>query len=1068
MLALAFSLLVFVYWTVLGRAVISVAYPRVGVLRGWLLSPALGLSIVVLAVMVLNQAGIPIRHFASLTSLLLGVSAVGLLVWRRPVLPSRRIAPFAIAILFAWLWTGWPAFETGFKWISYANDDMANYCLAAQRFMDNGFYAVPTKAELAGRDYASYYYFMHVADMMRFGAEHVVAWTASIGRIKATEAFMPAILALGLVQISAAGALVLHRGRLRRVALLTVWLMAVSPLFMLGTLYQLIAQVGGVALLLTIVALLLRTWGTPSRPTLVRYSVLPAINAAALCVFYPEVTPFAVLTFGGYGFVWVLRFRRFPATLATVATYTLLGVLLLLRHNIISYVSILIVQSGGALNAANLLLSLFPYFMIPTGFSNLFGWMPLAHDFPEPVISLSIVAGMLLVAAILLRAVRDAWRLTPAAFLLLAEFALAMRLFLAANDFGLYKLAMWLQPLLLAGFAGLVLALTRNRARHAFAIIALYAITAAPTAFYYTDASRGLKAGGLTELRLASKLGLHPDLPTDRNAQITSTIENVVAAKFAATETRGHPVVFAARDYFFPTTRWDYDHPGWALKFQPHFDEMAQAEPLIAWRNHTLIANAVLWHTQFSQPILDAPTEFYLSVDGRLSLFNKFDLPANRLNDHGIFVTEPASTVHNRLLFVHSGLGNHYYLGDRRKISFFQQEDDLFAPGRTFNGIGRFMLLRIENPSPKVYVRISATRTLVTGRTAWKPGAKVRGETDFPLGVKGNGAFNLFIGPVTPVEFKGAHYLAIDFAEMPAQLTDYRPGLKSLYNRAVRLDYRQLVGWARDISAISEEEYASLHRPDAVTTFPRDLAQADTLEYSGAYEDGWLSPDATFVLRGTTRGELLRIRGAVPRIDGTSLGNGTLRITINGETPIVVPAAPGDFDWLVPIEKRDPATRVELAFSASAPLPGRDQRPAAAKLRSIGIAEAVLPHTSDYTAPGTERLAAAGIDSDGWMSRDASVLLPASERAMDVAVQFEYPGWAQEQHGGVRGRVGDIAVSVPLIPGQRPTMNLRLAPSATPRALELDAPAEFVLPAPDSRRRSLRVLSVRLTEVPPA
>ncbi|HVX57712.1 MAG TPA: hypothetical protein VHA37_08335, partial [Candidatus Saccharimonadales bacterium] len=475
MLALAFSFYVFLYWVLLGRAVISLVYSRIGVLRGWLLAPGIGLSVLLLGLMVFNQAGVPIKAFAMPLTMILGVVALGVVGWKRPLAPTRKLLPYFAAVALSCLWTGWPALETGWNWISYANDDMANYCLAAQRFMDHGFYAVPTRAELAGRDYASYYFFMHVADMMRFGAEHLVAWGASVGRVQATQAFMPLIIALGLAQIFSAGALALHIGRWRRHALLTVWVLAISPLFMLGTLYQLIAQVGGIALLLTCIALLLRPWTTVHRRVLMRYAVLPAITSAALCIFYPEVTPFVVLTFGGFAALWTVRHRTMPQGLIIVGIYTLLGVVILLRHNLISYVSILIVQSGGALNAANLLLSLFPYFMIPTGFSNLFGWMPISHDFPEPVVSASIVVGMLVMAVILIRSIRQAWRLSPIALLLLLQFALAVRLFIAANDFGLYKLAMWMQPALAAGVASLLLWLLRQRMAAVIAVLTVYA-----------------------------------------------------------------------------------------------------------------------------------------------------------------------------------------------------------------------------------------------------------------------------------------------------------------------------------------------------------------------------------------------------------------------------------------------------------------------------------------------------------------------------------------------------------------------------------------------------------------
>ena len=1065
MLALAFTYFVFVYWAVVGRAVLALVYPRLGVLRAWLLAPALGLAVVLLGLMAFNQAGLPIARFTMPMTVGLGVSALAILAWRRPVTPGGKLAPFVLASVFALFWAGWPALEVGFNWISYANDDMANYCLAAQRFADYGFYHVPNMAELAGRDYSSYYFFMHVADMMRFGAEHIVAWSACVAHVKATQGFMPIILALGLVQISSAGALVLHAGRWRRHALVTVWVLAASPLFMLGTLYQLIAQVGGVALLLATIALLLRTRVTVRRRELIRFAVLPSIAAAALCIFYPEVTPFAGLTFGAFAAIWALRHRAFPGALIAIAAYTLVGAILILRHNLISYVSILVVQFNGAMDASNLLLSLFPYFMLPTGFSNLFGWMPIAHDFPEPVISLSIAGGMLLMLLILLRTVRDAWRLTPAALLLLIQFAFAVRLFNGANDFGLYKLAMWMQPVLAAGLASWLIWLSRRRHAIALACVAAYALTAAPTALYYTDASRGLNAGGLTELRLASKLGLHAARPADKNAQLTSTIENVVAAKFAATELRGQSLALVSRDFFWPTTRTDFGDPTWPVLLHPYFRDMYQAVPLITLRNRDLITTGNLWRTTFTQPVVGRPTDDYVSLDPRLSLFNKFHLTGEPPAHDGVFVIEPASKVHNRLLFVHSALGNHYYLGDRRRISFFQQEQDLFAPGHDFNGIGRFMLLRVENPSPKIYLRIAATRTLVTGHTAWNPAAIVHGAEDLPLGAIGNGAFNVFVGPLVPEEFEGAHYVAIDFAEFPRQLLDYRPGLKRLYHQKVPLDYRRLIGWARDVSALTEEEFNALQRPRTVSNFPQDLALARTLEFAGAYEDGWVSPSVRFVLDGSRPGELLRLRGVVPAIAGSPLGTGRVRVKINDTDICEVGAPTGTFDWVLPIAKPAHTTKVELQFSASTPLPGRDQRLSSAKLEFVGLVESASTLNSDYTQDRNPRLVAPGVDQDGWMTRTASVVVPPSDRAMNMTLHFEYPDWGAGAAGGtLTARLDGSALAghATLIPGQRPTLHLVLPASAEPRTVHLEAPAEFPLPAPDNRRRAIRLLDVRL------
>jgi hypothetical protein len=1059
--ALAFPVALVLFWTLIGRALFAVFCPRFGVLRSWLLAPGLGMAALLLTIMPLNQLGLPIRSFARL--LALGWLTVAVYVlWRwRPLLPVRGLAPFAAAVLFSLLWTGWPGLQSGFNWISYGNDDMANYCLSAERFADRGFYDAPTMAELSGRDYSSYFFFMYVPDMMRFGAEHILAWATTTAGMKATQAFMPTILALALTQLCAAAGLVLQSGRRRRHALVTAWLLAVSPLFMLGTLYQLIAQVGGVALLLVTVALLTRSWDGVRRRDLIRYSVLPSIAGAALCIFYPETTPFAILTYVAYTGLALVRRRLSPAVATAITAYVLVGVILLLRHNLISYISTLVMQFSSSMHAANLLLSLFPYFLLPTGFSNLFGWMPIARDFPEPVVTLSIAAGIALAAVLLVWALRDAWRLTVASILLIVQGLLAVQLYRAGNDFGLYKLAMFMQPALAAALAGLALSAIRRPRRVAIAV-AVFGLATAPSALHYTRASQGLQSGGMTELRFGSQLGMRITPPDDPDAQITSGIENVVAAKFAVAELRGRQVALASRDYFFPNTRIDFRDPPLPVLFHPHFERMAVALPIMRQRNAELITTSMLWRTEFSQPVLTRGTDYYLFLANELSLFNKFGRPARAPEQ--VFVLEPAAAVRNRLMFVHSGRGNHYYLGDRRRISFFQQETDLFAPDRDFHGLGRFMLLRIERPTDELYLRMAATRTLHPNRSAWKPEAVVHGATDLPLGAIGSGAFNLFVGPIRPYVFEGAHYIAIDLAEVAQPIMDRRAGLKALYNRYVPLDYRRLVGWARDISVLSPDEYRQLRRPLHVTSFPRDLATAETLEFSGAYEDGWLSPQSRFVLGPTPAEGCLRIRGFIPELPGSPLGSGSLLLTVGGQRH-ELPAATGSFDWLIPVPHANAgATEIRIEFTATAKLPGGDDRPAGGKLDLLEILPALPSHTFHYGIPGTPRLAATGIDQDGWMAGNSTIELPPAPAPVSLLIRLEHAPVATAAGKTVRVQLDGTAAPSEhvLTPGHNTVLRLQLPASALPRTLRFDAGAVYPLPAPDTRHRACRLVELQL------
>src|ERR1019366_2845126 len=248
MIALLLVAVLYAYLSVIGQAVVSLFRPRLGVLWSWFAAPTLGLSLLIVIITRLNVWGIPVRTAGPWTTLALLAGAAAVLAWRRPLLPLRKLIPF--------LGIGAGSLRYGFNWISYANDDMANYVLAAERFLEHGYYAIPLQTELQGRDYTQHYWFMHALQQIRPGSEMTIAWIASLTGRRAHEVFMPAILLLSLMQLFAMGTIAIWRGRYRRIALVAFFLFATSPLFGLGTLYQLIAQVGGIALLLVIASVL--------------------------------------------------------------------------------------------------------------------------------------------------------------------------------------------------------------------------------------------------------------------------------------------------------------------------------------------------------------------------------------------------------------------------------------------------------------------------------------------------------------------------------------------------------------------------------------------------------------------------------------------------------------------------------------------------------------------------------------------------------------------------------------------------------------------------------------------
>ena len=204
----------FVFFTVVGQALLSGLKVRFGVLWSWFLAPTMGMSVTMLLATEGSKLGHPIRSVGPWVAIGLAVASVAVLLWRRPKLPCRQLRPFAILLVLYLVYAGWPMFKFGFKWISYGNDDMANYTLGAERFLNNSYYFLPEQTELEGRDYSQHFWFMHALQQIRPGSEMMLAWTCSITGLNPHQVFMPVIFTFTLLQLASIGALVLYWGKI--------------------------------------------------------------------------------------------------------------------------------------------------------------------------------------------------------------------------------------------------------------------------------------------------------------------------------------------------------------------------------------------------------------------------------------------------------------------------------------------------------------------------------------------------------------------------------------------------------------------------------------------------------------------------------------------------------------------------------------------------------------------------------------------------------------------------------------------------------------------------------------
>ncbi len=1007
MAPLGLALLLFCLFTLFGKALQELVRFRSPVLRSWLIAPTVGFALIEILVCFLNQVGnLPVKAFASwvLLALLFGSAAV--LWWRKPVFPSRQLAPYGVALAFSLLYTGWPALVLGFNWLSYVTNDMTYFSAGAVRMMEHPFFTPPTLQDLVGTDYTQNSWRVNVASQVRYGGEMLVAWSAGAAGLNPLQILMPLMLALQLTQMCAAGALVLARPRLRCLALLTVIVVGLSPLCALGICNVSLPQSGGIPAMLVLTLLLTIEplgWRQAWPYCLVLSTVL-----AGLFLHYPEVIAFAVLSAIVFWCSRGIRERRIPRIPLGYLAASLLLVCVMIRGAVLTgIINTLGNVQNAALTGVIPTRSIFPHFLMPSGLPTLFGFLPLAQYPPEPVLSGTILIGLVLFVVVWVQAGIAIWRGHLYGCMLGLFLVVGLVFFFGANDYGLYKLAIFCQPVLAACITFLLMR-TLKRWWRVAPILVLVLTAFSHTS--YTATSAGLKVGGgLIEVPQVSIFGLIFKVP---RVTAISDIYNMAAHGVATIVFRGSNVLYpsVARGGFVPES--DEELPARLFRkragngatrdfvkdkartnqtpapIQPvAFSLQAPVARLVAAEQRqrdvsnaervslreriksllVLIATAAsypfrqfvilndklgaevkremhrphsLWGSNFpgySPQLLNAvgePTHL-LTIKGE-GLFNVASRHKT-FADYGMFRLVPYRDVRNWLMFIPSSRGPDYFTF-RFGASFFQLERDPYRTGGFMSGVGRFFLLHVVKPAEKLRLRVSLTRSIMGNQNVTLPAsASADGEFSTRLPFVGAGSAVVYSEAISPVWEDGQAYVAIDFGQPGIPFPHRKSGLMRLYNSEFLLDYRKLVGFCRNISAIPDTEYRQLRRPRKLESFPRDLLADSGLEYSGIYEDGWISDEAFVKLGAAGKGETVIVAGMVPTLGPLADGRLTLRLRVNEAPAQELTLKPGPFTLAVLVDKAEPVTTVRIRFSKRTPLPGNDGRLVSALLRSISV-----------------------------------------------------------------------------------------------------------------------------------
>jgi hypothetical protein len=935
MTAFLFAISLLVYWGVVGFAVQTLFPSRLRSLQALLVSPAVGVAVLALSVFFLSRAGLPVKEFGRNLFAALAATALVVIAVKRPVFPFRRLLPYLGVLIVAAILVGRPMFSYGFDWTSFGNDDMANYCLAAQRFFENGFFDEPDlKAFFAGKDYSQAYWFMHVAGGVRSGSDLMLAAVWASSGWNAHQIFMPVMIALHLAMVCATAAMVGAGRNGKYASLIAASLMSLSPLATLGLLYQLIGQEGGLTLLCAAVTLLYRTQSLKF-PKLILGSVPAVVVVSGILIWYPEILPFLGLGWVVYCLL-LLRERGMSAVHRTLLPAVIVGAILVVVLNkyVLSALFFMLTQASGGMTGANPTNVLFPYFLVPSGIPALWGLIPIATELSDTFVSAAIV-GALFISLWLLRSIARqlATRSAPAAVAAIMLLT-SLVLFFRNNDFGLFKLAMFFQPFMITVVSVELSAMVRQRLlwRQRAAILAVLACCFV-SQVSYVGRSTGELFGALNEIAHASRDKVNESFRTffhslrTRGRPILIDTSHVLLAKYQAFYTRLNVAVFPSRPFLYEFVDGVFRYvPAWKL------DQFPEAEEYRAERNHHLVEHR-FGANSFTVP--KSLGELVASADivttDRTTVFNRFWVPPE---ETAYFREVSQKDVH--LVFVHSDLGNHYYLGDVNKgVAFYQLENDPMFPGQTFSALGEHLLFMTPGSLTKARMVMEMTTTIMKQFNSELPNPLVQGSR---IAFVGRGSARVVSEPFPLTDIDGVRYLQIDMSRKGMRFPKPPKGLMLLYGRDVPIDRRYITAFARDISLITEDDYKALRAPTSLRNFPADLANKN-LEYSGFYEDGWISERAFVTLNSTVNSRYFMIKGTVPDLGAPDFKS-SLRITLDGTTLAVREMGLGSFAIKVALPSIRPGRhRIDMTFDHYQRLPGEDGRPTGGKLEFVGYVD---------------------------------------------------------------------------------------------------------------------------------
>ncbi len=825
--------------------------------------------------------------------------------------------------------SSWPIFKYGYSWISYVNDDMNNYVLAAMRFYENGFFQQPDSRFLAGTDYTQTYYYFHVTQGVRPGSELYLSAYSIFTQGQAISIFMSAIISLQMVLLFST--LALSRtifGSSRNSLRLTYILFLILPLVSLGFLYQLIGQVGGLAIAFTIISLSAFIFKQKQFNQWKALILILGVLLAAQFIWYPEMLPFLGLPI----LIKIMLLNKEQRRdLRKYSLGVVLLAVILLNKYFVDAVRFSVFQILGAQETADgteSISQLFPYFLKPHGISSLIGFSPLNKWEIEPLESLFVIISVVTLVILLMGIIQGKMYRELAGIMFLIMFITFIYLIYSGNGFGSFKLAMFIQPLLVVILAQLLLQhlprITGSKIKIISTTLALaiFVLSTARTNQFYVSASTGNTTKGFSEVPGGSSVGftsmvessLEDYKPSD--GIVSSASVNLSQVKLEAIAAKGVPLVFPVIDVF------------------SNFFDSSSAEKANVGRTKIEIFEGK-YANEFSQ--LHGPHKLVNDVKTFLIGSNKNDiLNRSRVGASPSWTYRIERNPQNLLLFINSKKGPIYYASGirREEAVLFQPEGNPLVAGGFMQSIGNTLLFEIVNPSPNPYLIMEATASVLSQNNRVLSKISISGESNANLPMTGKGSTRILYPLVEPLTINGKHYFQLNLKGNASPFPNSGGGASNFFGSDILVDSRKIALFATNISVIDKSEIGKA--PSFIANFPADLANQN-LSYSGIYEDGWISKRSYFYLSSDDR-QNFYIKGTIP--DLKQKFPTVMSIKIDGKTVAKRELQKGYFELRLPSTywaEKDLPQKIEIAFDREMKLPGLDGRPVSAFISYLGF-----------------------------------------------------------------------------------------------------------------------------------